>query len=207
MMISTSFHRSLILQSSEFLSNLFKKSSSVFFNDLIAMPALAGLADRMKLYAALGIPGAMGSVDCTRVRWDKCAESIRNLCIGKEHFPVLSFLVVVDHNRNIIHVSPLAYPGSMNDINITNVDPFMQELIAGKYQDIGYDILNNDGTKSRCYGAFLISDNGFVTSPTLIDPMKNRYNEDQVFWSEWLESVRKDVECTFGILKIRFRIL
>ncbi len=90
----------------------------------------------------------------------------------------------------------------MNDINITNVDPFMQELIAGKYQDIGYDILNNDGTESRCYGAFLISDNGFVTSPTLIDPMKNRKNEDQFFWSEWLESVRNDMEFTFGILKI-----
>ena len=29
----------------------------------------------------------------------------------------------------------------------------------------------------------------------------------QVYWSEWMESVRKDVECTFGILKQRFRIL
>ena len=28
-----------------------------------------------------------------------------------------------------------------------------------------------------------------------------------MLWSEWMESVRKDVECTFGILKARFRIL
>ena len=26
-------------------------------------------------------------------------------------------------------------------------------------------------------------------------------------WSKWLESMRKDVECTFGIMKGRFRIL
>jgi len=29
----------------------------------------------------------------------------------------------------------------------------------------------------------------------------------EIRWSEWLESMRKDVECTFGILKGRWRIL
>jgi hypothetical protein len=30
---------------------------------------------------------------------------------------------------------------------------------------------------------------------------------DEICWSKWLESMRKDVECTFGILKGRWRIL
>ena len=30
---------------------------------------------------------------------------------------------------------------------------------------------------------------------------------DVTHWSEWLESVRKDIECCFGILKQRFRFL
>ena len=161
--------------------------SECFYNDLIAMPAIAGLNERMKQYAALGILGAMESVDCTRVRWDKCLEDLRNFCIGKEHFPALSFLMVVDHNRNIIHVSPVAYPGAMNDINIANADPYLIDLLAGFHNDIPFYILNSDGTKQKCFGAFLISDNGFVTSPRLIDPMKNRYNEEQVLWSEWLK--------------------
>jgi hypothetical protein len=37
--------------------------------------------------------------------------------------------------------------------------------------------------------------------------MHNRYGFPEVVFSEWLESVRKDVECAFGILKIRFRFL
>lgn len=37
--------------------------------------------------------------------------------------------------------------------------------------------------------------------------MHNRYSFNEVAFSEWLESVRKDVECAFGILKIRFRFL
>ena len=32
-------------------------------------------------------------------------------------------------------------------------------------------------------------------------------NVDEIRWSKWLESMRKDVECMFGILKGRWRIL
>ncbi len=38
-------------------------------------------------------------------------------------------------------------------------------------------------------------------------PMKTTCLRSEIRFSKWLESVRKDVECTFGILKGRFRIL
>ena len=41
----------------------------------------------------------------------------------------------------------------------------------------------------------------------MIAPMKEAVLFTEIRWSKWLESVRKDVECTFGILKGRFRIL
>ena len=34
-----------------------------------------------------------------------------------------------------------------------------------------------------------------------------KYEEDQSRWSEFAESVRKDVECAYGILKKRYQIL
>lgn len=37
--------------------------------------------------------------------------------------------------------------------------------------------------------------------------MKNWSSYRQLRWSEWLEAMRKDVECTFGILKGRWRVL
>ena len=37
--------------------------------------------------------------------------------------------------------------------------------------------------------------------------MKNTLYTSQTRWSEWMESMRKDVECTFGIMKGRFRVL
>ena len=38
-------------------------------------------------------------------------------------------------------------------------------------------------------------------------PIKFSTNQKELMWSTRLESVRKDVECCFGVLKARFRIL
>eukprot|EP00965_Chrysotila_dentata_P081125 2677874-Pleurochrysis_carterae.AAC.1 len=38
-------------------------------------------------------------------------------------------------------------------------------------------------------------------------PVKSAQQMDVKYWSKRLESVRKDVECTFGSLKRRFRML
>ena len=43
---------------------------------------------------------------------------------------------------------------------------------------------------------------GYLICPRLYPP-----TIQDVKWSEWLESIRKDVECTFGILKARWRWL
>ena len=38
-------------------------------------------------------------------------------------------------------------------------------------------------------------------------PDHHATDHDEIMFAEWLESMRKDIECTFGILKSRFRIL
>ena len=37
--------------------------------------------------------------------------------------------------------------------------------------------------------------------------MKTTAFRDEIRFSDWIESMRKDVECTFGILKGRWRVL
>ena len=56
-------------------------------------------------------------------------------------------------------------------------------------------------------GAWEIVDNGYLSWPTMIPPSKNPTTYAEMRFSKWVESLRKDVECTFGILKGRFRIL
>jgi hypothetical protein len=95
----------------------------------------------------------------------------------------------------------------MNDINIAKVDPYILDILGGKFKNVEFSLLKADGTRTQCHGSYLISDNGFLNASYFIDPYKARYSQSEIFWSEWLESVRKDVECVFVILKTRFRIL
>ena len=44
-------------------------------------------------------------------------------------------------------------------------------------------------------------DGGYLNWSSLICPFKNTMSVKDTRWSKWAESMRKDVECTFGILK------
>ena len=59
----------------------------------------------------------------------------------------------------------------------------------------------------RFLGAYLIVDNGYLNWSCTVPPFGVTNNINEIRWSKWLESMRKDVECTFGILKGRWRIL
>ena len=56
-------------------------------------------------------------------------------------------------------------------------------------------------------GAYVIVDNGYLNWSCTVPPFGVSNNINEIRWSKWLKSMRKDVECTFGILKGRWRIL
>jgi hypothetical protein len=77
--------------------------------------------------------------------------------------------------------------------------------------DVIFELLAHD--KKGCIktlqfsGAYIIVDNGYLDWSCTIPPYGVSNNIDKIRWSKWLDSMRKDVECTFGILKGRWRIL
>lgn len=48
---------------------------------------------------------------------------------------------------------------------------------------------------------------GYLRWSTTVPPFKVTNLETEIRWSRWVESMQKDVENTFGILKGRFRVL
>jgi hypothetical protein len=66
---------------------------------------------------------------------------------------------------------------------------------------------NNEMKEVEFRGSWLLCDNGYPSWPCLVPPLKDPITYQECHFSEWLESMRKDVECTFGILKGGFRIL
>ena len=88
-----------------------------FFNEFVYIPTGESLKRTMDAYEAVGIPGAMGSMNATHVGWDKCPTFYTHLCKGKEKYPTVAFDCGVDHFRFLQYVSD-AYFGATNDIQI-----------------------------------------------------------------------------------------
>jgi hypothetical protein len=96
----------------------------------------------------------------------------------------------------------------MNDKTIVRFDGFVTGIRDKKaYGQVTFQLMDTSGNISTETGAYLIVDGGYHKWRCLQCPYKHATEEGAVAWSEWVESVRKDVECTFGILKGRFRCL
>jgi hypothetical protein len=168
----------------------------------------AEASESMAMYAKLGYPGGAGSVDVTHVWWANCPAGLASIYTGKEKIPTVAYEVTVDHTCRCMHVSE-GHPGSRTDKTIVKTDEFLQAIRRKEilWDDVLFELYRADGTKFLVRGAYLISDNGYAKWRMLQAPIKSSSSLDELKWSTRLESVRKDVECFFGRLKIRFRIL
>lgn len=99
-----------------------------FYSLYVKFPTGEKLKETMGVYEKLGIPGAMGSIDATHVKWDKCPDTWRPFCKGKEGYPTLAFMVCVDHSRTIQHCSRYFF-GACNDKQILANDTLRPFLI------------------------------------------------------------------------------
>jgi hypothetical protein len=79
-------------------------------------------------------------------------------------------------------------------------------LTENEFELLSYDKEGN--IVSVCYnGVYVIVDNGYLAWSCTVPPLSVTNTIDETRWSRWVESMRKDVECTFRILKGRWRIL
>ena len=180
------------------------------FKDLwIKYPKTATEAARsMQMYKEFGFPVAAGSVDCTHVSWGDCSAGLSNLYTGKEKVPTIAYEVTVDHVGKCLFVSQ-GHPGSRSDKTIVETDDLMQAIRKKEtlWEDVTFELYRADWSTFMVRGAFLISDSGHAKWRMLQAPINSSSSLDDMKWSTRLESVRKDVECFFGLLKIHFRIL
>jgi hypothetical protein len=161
-------------------------------------------------YEALGLPGCIGSVDCVHIGWDNCPVQMKNMYTGKEGYPSIAYEVICTSRRRIQSVS-CGHPGSRNDKHIVRTDQSVMSLVEGNgwFRTKAFEcIMDATGKTKVFHGLYLISDGGYHRWPCFAFPIKTGTpGSESMKWSGMLESVRKDIECVFGILKKRFTIL
>jgi hypothetical protein len=169
-----------------------------------------------------GFPGAIGSTDATHIMLERVLYCLRQTHIGlKMSHTARTYNITVNHRRRILATTS-GHPARWNDKTLALFDNFMTDLKDGIIMDdILFDLykstaaavneidipIPNIVTTRRYQGLWLLVNNGCFAWPTTVPPIKTTSSRTELRSSSWLESMRKDVECTFGILKGRWRIL
>lgn len=175
-----------------------------YFQEEIRMPrTVEEVKKHSDIYARLGYPGCILSHDGVHVGWGKCPYLARHRYTGKEGFPTVVFNVCVSHAKEIFSVTD-GFPGATNDKTVVRYDAGIAALQEDKlFTEFQYHLRGSGLMK----GAYSICDGGYHRWPVLISGYK--YSGD--LWEQRMskrhESIRKDVEGTFGIMKHRFHIL
>jgi hypothetical protein len=176
--------------------------------DHVAFPStLEGLQSLSCQYHRQHLPGACGSIDVIHVKWSNCPSGDFNKCKGKESFPSVAFEVVTDNRRRVLGISPIQY-GARSDKHIVRLDPTVTSIRDNFYKYVEWEYYTINGEVKRDKGVYLICDGGYLRWVTLMCPYAGSVEAGRRgYFNTNLESIRKDVECTFGILKKRWRIL
>jgi len=159
-----------------------------------------------------GLTGAGFSTDATNVIMWKCSHNLKQMNSGfKQTQPARSYNISVNHRRKILW-STRGHPSRWNDKTLAHLDEFLMSLREGKIlQDVTFELLSlGEGKKiikTLYRGAWGLSDNGYHRWSCTQAPAKVNGLITEHRLSDWIESFRKDVECTFGILKGRWRVL
>ena len=156
----------------------------------------------MQGYNLAGFPGCFGSIDATHVRvWQESAGS-RILATGKEKFASRAFQICVNNDRRILSTTQGFY-GSYADATIVIRDELALNLqMGGLGKDVEWKLFNSAGVEKHMVGGlYCIVDGGYPNWSTLVSAKSSAAFEPTPLWKKQLESLRKDVECVFGILK------
>lgn len=160
------------------------------------------------LYSASGFPGCVGSTDCVHIRWEMCpsvwSSAFRN---GKHSYASIAYEMTVSHSKKFQSTTTGHY-GTTSDKTIVKFDGFVSKVRYDKrYTDAEFKLQVGVDQWITEKGLYLLVDGGYHKWRIMQCPMKHTVDEDRSRWSEFAESIRKDVECSFGILKKRFQLL
>jgi hypothetical protein len=150
----------------------------------------------------------IGSTDATHINIDKLTFGIRQAHLGfKSKGTSRTYNLTVNHRWRILH-STTGHPGRWYDCMLIKLDGLMDQLRRGHFDStMSFELQPRANDSITINGCYVIVDNGYLQRSTTVPPHKSSSNRSELRFLQWLESLQKDVECMFGILKGRWRIL
>ena len=196
-----------------FFDTFLEYGNNVLYKQFVYEPAKLHMENNVdSIFKLAGFDGCGGATDATVLPMLSCPSWASNMHKGfKMHVPARSFNITVTHCNQILS-STCGYPSTWNDKTLILLDEFFNEIRSGRLgANNVFELYEKDSkgnvVKRKFKGTWFIVDNGYLSWPCTIPPQKDPVSYKYIRFSEWIESIWKNVECTFGILKGRFSIL
>ena len=187
--------------------------STILYKKWVIDPLLeTPINERESIFRLAGFNGCIGSSDATHIPLLSCPYWAQNNHKGfKLSHPARTYNVTVDHTKRILGTTG-GHPGTWNDKTLVLFDKLITKVKNGElYNDYEFKLYERNTVGEIVEvvykGVWFMVDNGYLSWSCTVPPDGNGVTYEIIRFSEWLESMRKDVECLFGIMKGRFLIL
>jgi hypothetical protein len=147
-------------------------------------------------YRKAGFHGCIGSTDATHINIDNLSFGVRQAHLGfkSKGITTRTYNLTVNHRQRILH-STTGHPGRCNDKTLIKFDGLIDQLRRGQFNStMSFNLEMRTGDSRTINGCYVIVDNGYLQWSTTVSPHKSSSNRSELRFSQWLESLRKDVE-------------
>ncbi|XP_008179993.1 protein ALP1-like [Acyrthosiphon pisum] len=155
-------------------------------------------------YLKTNFPNCLGAIDGKHIRC-KNPDNSGSLFFNYKKFFSIVLMAVVDANLNFISIDVGSY-GREGDSNVFKECPFGKLLYAEKLNIPEPIILPNTNSSPQPY--VFVGDEAFALHTNLLRPYPGRnLNDTRRVFNYRLSRARRTVECAFGVLANKWRVL
>jgi hypothetical protein len=121
------------------------------------------------------------------------------------NLPSRTYNMTVNHKRRNLSTTR-GHPAHFGNKMPVLFDELLTGICNGKIQDdVEFELIeynaSGEAVSVKYRGVWVLVDNGYLNWSIMVPPLKRAITTWEIRWSQWLESMRKDVECTCGTLK------
>ncbi len=138
-------------------------------------------------YTSAGLPGCIGSIDCTHIVTERCEYNLKNSLTATR-----TYNLTCNHRHRILH-STAGRPGWWNhDQTMVRLDKFIGSVCAGAvFGDHEFELESMDHVSQQIvqtwyWGVYVICDNGYLDWLCTVPPFTMTSMQDEIRWSKWM---------------------
>jgi hypothetical protein len=182
-----------------------KVVQALYSEEFLRLPTKEDLKNISNLHKSVhGVDGMFGSLDCMHTYWKNCPKAWQGSFSGKEKQPTIVLEAISDHHTWFWHAS-YGYAGTLNDLNVLNLSPFLDALRSGKFAEIETLVVPYEIGLEEFKWLYILVDGIYPKYSRFVKGMKEPITRKERIMTAWQEGARKDIERAFGILQAKWQ--